>query len=92
MAVGVQSPRSSATQSKPDQQDNESCESLVLTVSDGSVHVKSEPCSENEGSGPERNADDFFGTGEEATADTPEFEEVFDSLLPGSPKSRPGFF
>ena len=92
MAVGIQTPRFSATQSEPDQQDNESCDSLVLTVSDGSVHVKSEPCSENEGSGPERNDNDLFGLGVEATGDTPDFEEAFDSLLPGSPKSRPGFF
>ena len=84
MAVGVQSPRSSATQSEPDQQDNESCASLVLTVSDGLVHVKSEHSSENEGPGPERNDNDFFGPGEEAIGDTPDFEEAFVSLLPGS--------
>ena len=68
MAVGVQSPRSNATQSEPDQQDDAS---LVLTVSDGSVHVKSEPCSENESFGPVRDEEDLFGIGEEATGDTP---------------------
>lgn len=42
MAVGKQTPQVSATQSELDQQDKESCDSLVLTVSDGSVRVKSE--------------------------------------------------
>ena len=45
MAVRVQSPRSSAIPSEPDQQDDAS---LVLSVSDSSVYVNSEPCSENE--------------------------------------------
>ena len=85
MAVGVQSPRSNATPSEPDQQDDAS---LVLTVFDGSEHVKSEPCSENEGFVPERDDEDFFGNGENATGDTPPFEEPSDGFLPGSSQCR----
>ena len=96
MAVGVQSPRFSATQSEPDQQDNESCESLVLTVSDGSVHVKSEPCSENEGSGPERNDDDFSVLGKKPLV-TPQRSKspltVSPTRVPEvSPRVRPGSY
>ena len=92
MAVGSKASQYSATQGELDQQDNESCDSLVLTVSDGSVHVKSEPCSENEGSGPEGNDSDLFGLGLQETGDTPDYEAELTGRRPGSSKSHTGFF
>jgi hypothetical protein len=82
MAVGKQTPQFSATQGELDQQDNESCDSLVLTVSDGSVRVKSEPSSDNENGALTQNEAEAQGSGGDqwpATGDTPPFEDPFDS-------------
>ena len=90
MVVGSKASQCSATQGELDQQDNESCDSLVLTVSDGSVHVKSEPCSENEGPGPKGNSNDPFELGLQAAGNSPDFEAELTGRSPGSSKPHTG--
>ena len=94
MAVGKQTPQTGATQCELDQQDNESCDSLVLTVSDGSARVKSELGSDDGNEALTQNEAENQGSGEDpwpATGDTPPFKEPFRSSLQGSVQSRPGF-
>ena len=66
----------------------------MLTVSDGSVHVKSESCSDNENGALTQDEMGALGSGEDqwpATGDTPPFKDPYDSPLLGSAQSRPGY-